>query len=320
MNTSDVDYRSGHTALHRIAFITNPAAGKGRGRRNANIARRCLESQGLELVEFPADSPQAVSEAARQATHEPSVDAIVSSGGDGMLSLILQEQVGSGKPLGVIPSGTGNDHARHYGIPLDPRGAAEVIAAGFWQETDLGLATFVDAAAHPQQRWFSTIACVGFDQLVNEKTSQISWPKGSLRYMVALLIILAQFRPYPVRVTLDGHELPYRELSLIAFANTSSYGGGTRIAPQANAYDGRFAITALGPMTRRRAIWLLSGLKFGDISGDSRFIFDSATKATVKMGTLTPIADGEPLGPGQVTLEVRPRAGLFLVPPRVPHS
>lgn len=343
--TDQAEYRHGTTTLRRVAFITNPTAGKGRGRKTARLAREHLRARGLELAEFPADTPAAVIESTRAASTDPAIDAIVSCGGDGMLSLVLQAQVGSGKPLGVIPSGTGNDHARHYGIPLDPRGAAEVIAAGHWQETDLGLATFNtppalnntflgspaagqgqrpannhgskpdDNPTQTQQRWFSTIACVGFDQLVNEKTTEISWPKGSLRYMLALLIIISQFRPYPVRVSIDDRELPYRELSLIAVANTSSYGGGTRIAPQASTRDGRFAVTALPAMARRRAIRLLAGLKFGDITGDSRFIFDTGQRVVVQMGDLTPIADGEPLGSGQVTLEVRPRAGLFLVAP-----
>lgn len=308
-------YRNGSTQLRRVAFITNPTAGKGRGRKNAYLARQHLESRGLELVDFPSGTPQAVQTATRQAAADPTIDAIVSCGGDGMLSLVLQEQVGSGKPLGVIPSGTGNDHARHYRIPLDPRGAAEVVAGGHWQETDLGLATFTDNSGEVQQRWFATTACVGFDQLVNDKTKEISWPKGSLRYMLALLIIMAKFRPYPVEVSIDGRELPYRELSLIAIANTSTYGGGTRIAPQASSLDGRFAVTALGAMPRRRAIRLLAGLKLGDITGDSRFIFAAGRQVVVKMDDLTPVADGESLGSGQVTLEVRPRTGLFLVPP-----
>lgn len=276
-----------------------------------------LRSSGLEVVDFYPDTPQAVGEAARWAAHESSIDAIVSCGGDGMLSLVLQEQVGSGKPLGVIPSGTGNDHARYYGIPLHPCKAARVIAQGYWQETDLGLAVFDHGARQAPHRWFSTIACVGFDQLVNDKAQEISWPRGSLRYMLALLTILAQFRPYPVKVNVDGVDLPYRALSLIAIANTSSYGGGTKIAPQASVLDGRFAITALGPMTRRRAIRLLGGLKFGDISRDSRYIFASGQRVTLEMADLVPIADGEPLESGPLTLEIRPRTGLFLVSPNL---
>lgn len=50
------------------------------------------------------------------------MDALVVVGGDGIISLALQVLAQTGVPLGIIPAGTGNDHAREFGVPTrDPR-------------------------------------------------------------------------------------------------------------------------------------------------------------------------------------------------------
>ncbi|SQC01532.1 diacylglycerol/lipid kinase family protein [Mobiluncus curtisii] len=134
-------YRQETRDIRRIAFILNPASAKGHARKTARVARKVLHKRGLEIVDFPCDTAAQARESARQAVADSTVDAIVVSGGDGILSLVLQEQVGSDKPLGIIPAGSGNDHARHLGIPLNPRKSAGIIADGFVSQTDLGLAT-----------------------------------------------------------------------------------------------------------------------------------------------------------------------------------
>ena len=66
-------------------------------------------------------------------------DALVVVGGDGVISLALQELAGGDVPLGIIPAGTGNDHAREFGLPTDdPEAAADVVADGRAETVDLG--------------------------------------------------------------------------------------------------------------------------------------------------------------------------------------
>lgn len=101
-------YRQETRDIRRIAFILNPASAKGHARKTARIARKVLEQRGLEIVDFPSDTAAQARESARRAVADSTVDAIVVSGGDGILSLVLQEQVGSDKPLGIIPAGSGN--------------------------------------------------------------------------------------------------------------------------------------------------------------------------------------------------------------------
>lgn len=309
-----VAYRQETRTIRRIAFILNPASAKGHARKTARVARKVLTQRGLEIVDFPTETAAQARESARRAVADSTVDAIVVSGGDGILSLVLQEQVGSDKPLGIIPAGSGNDHARHYGIPLNPRKSAAIIADGFVSETDLGKATFTDSDGKSNQRWWSTITCVGFDQMVADKTAELRWPRGSLRYIRSLLIILAKFHPRPVRLSLDGVVWGEDHLTLCAVANGRSYGGGVVVAPQASSYDGVFSVATLSSMPRRKILSPLLAAKRRKFAGAPGVTFHEARQVSLEMEGLAPIADGERLGYGKVNLECVSRAGWFILP------
>ncbi|WP_425279071.1 diacylglycerol kinase family protein [Corynebacterium bovis] len=121
--------------------MTNPAAGKGTAVAAADAARRRFGERGVDVVSIQGASPASSRELAAQAVADDRIDALVVCGGDGLINLALQEQAGTGTPLGIIPAGTGNDHAREYRIPMDPRRAADVVVGGFTTTTDLGLMT-----------------------------------------------------------------------------------------------------------------------------------------------------------------------------------
>lgn len=174
-------YREGKLDVRRVAMITNPKAGKGRSGDKLAKARNRLVELGVDVVHMQGASAEASRELAAEAVADDAIDAIACCGGDGLVSLVLQEQAMSGKPLGIIPTGTGNDHAREYGIPLDPERAAETIAVGRYRTTDLGLMRGPGVDGH----WFGTIAMAGFDSLVTERTNRISWPTGKMRYVAA---------------------------------------------------------------------------------------------------------------------------------------
>ncbi|WP_260433310.1 diacylglycerol kinase family protein [Corynebacterium bovis] len=134
-------YAVGEVDVRRVALLTNPAAGKGTAVAAADAARRRFGERGVDVVSIQGASPASSRELAAQAVADDRIDALVVCGGDGLINLALQEQAGAGTPLGIIPAGTGNDHAREYRIPMDPRRAADVVVGGFTTTTDLGLMT-----------------------------------------------------------------------------------------------------------------------------------------------------------------------------------
>ena len=163
------------------------------------------------------------------------MDALVVVGGDGIVSVALQALAQSDIPLGIIPAGTGNDHAREFGIPTkDPAAAADIIVDGRAETIDLGRITGADGT----DRWFGTVMAAGFDSLVTDRTNRMRWPHGRMRYNVAMVAELSKLRLLPFRLTFDGGDELATDLTLAAFGNTRSYGGGMLICPDADHSDG----------------------------------------------------------------------------------
>ncbi|MGH3509761.1 MAG: diacylglycerol/lipid kinase family protein, partial [Nocardioidaceae bacterium] len=98
----------------RIALLTNPTAGGGRGRRSATVALHRLREAGFDVADLVGADATEAARLARQAV-EDGVEALVVCGGDGMVHLGVQAVAETTTPLGIIPAGTGNDAARYLG-------------------------------------------------------------------------------------------------------------------------------------------------------------------------------------------------------------
>ena len=242
--------------IGQVIMLTNPASGHGNAPHAAEKAIARLQQRGVDVVEIVgADALHArrlLDEALKRGT-----DALVVAGGDGVISLALQALACSDIPLGIIPAGTGNDHAREYGLPTkDPEAAADIVADGWTETVDLGRICDARGAA----KWFGTIVATGFDSLVSDRTNRMRWPHGRIRYNLALLAELSQLRLLPFRLVLDTGTESSREmradLILAAFGNTRSYGGGMLICPTADHADGQLDITMVHSTSRVRLIRL----------------------------------------------------------------
>lgn len=303
-------YREGKLDVRRVAMITNPKAGKGRSGDKLAKARNRLVELGVDVVHMQGASAEASRELAAEAVADDAIDAIACCGGDGLVSLVLQEQAMSGKPLGIIPTGTGNDHAREYGIPLDPERAAETIAVGRHRTTDLGLMRGPGVDGH----WFGTIAMAGFDSLVTERTNQISWPTGKMRYVAAIGIEFAKFHSLPTRLVIERDLVLDENLTMVAIGNTRTYGGGMKVCPTADPADGMLNVTVLKRLSRRRAAVKFPKIFTGEFLNEEGVSTFRASHIALRMDGVTAFADGDPVGPADITVECVPGAGSYIIP------
>ncbi len=239
--------------IGQVTVLTNPASGHGNAPHAAKRAIARLQQRGVDSKEIVGET----AEHARRlvdAAVERGTDALVVVGGDGVIGEALQPLAGGDVPLGIIPAGTGNDHAREYGLPTNnPEAAADVVADGWAETVDLGRICAVDGNV----KWFGTVAATGFDSLVSDRVNRMRWPHGRMRYNLAMFAELSQLRLLPFRLVLDGgaHEIS-TDLTLAAFGNTRSYGGGMLICPGADHADGRLDITMVHTTSRLRLIRL----------------------------------------------------------------
>src|ERR1700736_735051 len=281
--------RMTHREIGRVTALTNPASGHGNARRAAEKAIERLQQRGIDVVAIVGSD----AEHARrllQAAVEKGTDAVVVTGGDGVISDVLQVLACTEIPLGIIPAGTGNDHAREFGLPTkDPVAAADVVADGWTETVDLGMIRDRTGAT----KWFGTVAAAGFDSLVTDRANRMRWPRGRMRYNLAMLAELSQLKLLPFRLMLDGRDEIVTDLTLAAFGNTRSYGGGILICPNADPTDGQLEITMVHSASRTRLIRLFPTVYKGTHVNLDEVTTARATSFDVDSPGINAYADGE---------------------------
>jgi diacylglycerol kinase (ATP) len=245
--------------IAKVIALTNPASGHGAAIHAAQLAIARLHHKGVEVVEIIGDNAQDARHLVSAAL-EKGTDAVMVTGGDGVVSNALQVLAGTDVPLGIVPAGTGNDHAREFGIPTkDPEAAADIIVDGRTETIDLGRITETTGNI----TWFGTVAATGFDSLVTDRANRMTWPHGRLRYYLAMLAELSQLRLLPFRLVLDGTREMDCDITLAAFGNTRSYGGGLLICPDADRADGLLDITMVHEASRTKLVRLFPTVMTG---------------------------------------------------------
>lgn len=269
-------------------MLTNPASGHGSAPHAAERAVAQLHKRGVDVVAI-AGTDAAHARRLVDGALERGMDALVVVGGDGIISLALQVLAETDIPLAIVPAGTGNDHAREFGIPTkDPEAAADIIVDGAAQTIDLGRIRGADGT----DRWFGTVMAAGFDSLVTDRTNRMRWPHGRMRYNVAMIAEMSKLRLLPFRLSFDGQDLE-TPLTLAAFGNTKSYGGGMKICPNADPTDGLLDATMVASASRTRLIRLFPTVFKGTHIDLDEVSTRRARTITVDSPGINAYADGE---------------------------
>lgn len=292
-----------------IAVLANPFSGKGRGRRAAEAAVAHLRDRGADVRAYAGGSAADTHRLAAAALADaPRVLVIV--GGDGTLSGVLDELCAASVPLVLVPAGTGNDLARALGLPRgDASAAAELALTGVPRPIDVGV-----VATRDSTRRFLTIAALGFDAKVSDRTNRLRWPHGALRYYLALLIELARLRPMDFRLSVDGADTEHAPGTLIAVGSTSSYGGGMPVCAGAIPDDGLLDVVQVAPIGRMRLLRLFPLLLQGRHLDRREVRHRRAKTVSVSAPGLVVYADGERIGEDDCTISLIPGALTMLVP------
>jgi diacylglycerol kinase (ATP) len=294
----------------QIRLVVNPAAGRGRALELLPQVAGTLRDGGGQL-EILLSRDFAEARSMTRNAIDDGVDVLAVMGGDGMMHLgvntsaTAQLSGSSRTTLGLIPAGTGNDLCRGIGLdPHDSVAAAAVIAAGYSRAIDL---------AQVGDVYVATALATGFDALVNRRANEMPWPRGSGRYAVAVMAELRVFSPLQYRLTLDG-EVRELQAMLVAIGNSSSYGGGILICPNAEPYDGLLDITIIHPVSRLKLLRLFPEMYSGRFVRDPCVEQLRVQEVTVDGPGLVGFGDGEMIGAAPLRVRCVPEALPVFVP------
>ena len=237
----------------------------------------------------------------------PVAQRIILVGGDGTINRILPPLVSSGREVGIVPLGTGNDVARALGIHGMPWQAAlshALTAAS--TAVDVGMLTM-----NGRNTPFMSSCTAGFDSAVALRALQgPTWLRGMPRYLLATLRELANLRLWQLTVHVNGKPLRAGAALFASVFNTPTFGSGIPAMPHASIVDGALDLLIAGRFNRITALLMLPRLLFGGHLSDARIYTAPFSELAIHAVPPMPLAvDGEYLGTAnEITLRVLPAA------------
>jgi diacylglycerol kinase (ATP) len=257
-------------------------------------------------------------------------EVILIFGGDGTIHRHLSQLVRLGLPVLVVPAGSGNDFARSLGLHR----VRDSVAAwrsfchgqGNIRAIDLGVITPLEdagrSAPHESSRYFCCVAGVGIDAEVSRRANALPrWLRGHGGYALTLVSTIGQFAPPSVKISITGESGGWTIHSdqptiLAAFANTPTYGGGMKIAPDAKLDDGAFDVCVIGGMSPFKLFSLFPTVYSGRHLQIREVEYFPAKLLRIETDTpLDVYADGEYVCRTPVEVTVQPRAIRVIVHP-----
>ena len=288
------------------AVVINPVSGGGKGAVLGTEVAGFYTEKGLPYQIITATSADKLSKSLSEFLdkNSNSIDGVIAVGGDGLAHLVLQIAVPRKIAFSVIPAGTGNDFVRALGWSLNEiKTQLNHVISSPPAKIDLGLA---------DSEWFGAVLSTGFDSVVNEKANTLNWPKGPMKYNVAIAMELPKFKPLNYVIELDN-QIIETEAMLIAVGNGSSYGGGMKVCPQADLKDGLFDVMVLRPVSKIEFVKVFPTV-FSGKHIEHRQVDIYRTKRVSLQAQAVAYADGERIGGLPVRAECIAGAGLSWLP------
>lgn len=301
----------------KIWVLVNPRAGSGRSvARGRAFIERVPEAEMVET----AEAGGAVDIARRAA--EAHVDVLVSVGGDGTLQqcvtgLCVDAQSVPRVPhtsLLILPAGTGGDYRRTFSLSESVDHAVARLRQPDKREVDVGHISY-RLDGEPRASAFINVLSFGLGGLTDrivEKSPK--WIGGKATYLLAAARATMVHQPSAVELWIDGTLVETAPFSNVAICLGKYFGGGMKIAPDADPSDGWFDVVTM-ELGRMRTLGLSAHIYQGTHlkqpgvkSYQGRHIVAKAARAADCLID----ADGEPMGSLPLSVQLMPRAVTLL--------
>jgi diacylglycerol kinase family enzyme len=275
-----------------VGIVANPSSGLGQGVPLVHRLARELGRHGIGAQ--IAWTPQQRSELVARASTANGCRSLVAVGGDGTVSALINEQ--PRVPISVLPSGTENLMAGHFGFRRNVAALVATIARGQSMPVDLGQVL---------GRRFLLMAGFGFDGDVvtrhhTSRTSRVGIvrPTHRIAYVEPILrsSLFYRFPTINVRVADSGAEELLAGTTIFLF-NLPRYALGLPFAPEARGDDGWLDLVVFREPGPFRALYYLLQVCCRSHLQDRSVYHRRVKKVVVTAADTVPVQlDGDPGG------------------------
>jgi YegS/Rv2252/BmrU family lipid kinase len=297
----------------RSLLIVNPVAAGGKTGTVWPDVEKELRSLGLAFDYHFTEEPNHATVLAREGI-EQGYETVVAVGGDGTINEVVNGLMPpggdkAGAVLGIVITGRGSDLARTIGIPSDYGEACARLGGDRTMTVDLGLVTF-HHEGEEKQRYFVNVGGGGFDGEVAHRANRApNFMGGTIPYLTSLVSTLFSYRNKAIELTLDDQEPIRKVINSVVVANCQFFGGGMRVAPDADPNDGLFDVIVIGDIDRIE--YLMTVPKVYDGTHITHPQVDTYRARRVEIRSELPVllqVEGEVCGQSPITFEIVPAA------------
>ena len=218
----------------KFLFVVNPVSG-GKGKQNLEAAIHEYFKPLPHQLEFflLTGKNDAASLNHWISTWKP--DRVIAVGGDGTVSLVAKQLLGSDIAMGIVPAGSANGMAKELDIKLGIADVLDILVNGEVRRADVIRINNDHFCLH--------LSDIGLNaQLI--KYFEEKNIRGLIGYGGALLRTLWRKRRIYVTIETRNREIK-REALMVVLANATKYGTGAVINPAGDLYDGLFEVVVV---------------------------------------------------------------------------
>ena len=303
--------------IQQIAWmvIVNPKAGRGRGLTDWPVISNQMNRAGILFTCVFTEHKYHAVELTVKALQD-GYRRLVAVGGDGTVHEVVngifhqKEVAPSEVTLSVIPTGTGNDWVRMFGIPHTYNEAVQAMVEYKTVLQDIGRVSFVETRI-PHIRYMANVSGLGFDAMVNRKYNNLR-DEGRMNrwlYLRSTFQVLLHYRATHFKVWVD-EALFFEGKVFSATVGIGKYNGGGMIQmPYAEVNDGLMDLTLICKASK---LWMIRHFKHlfdGKIYQYPKVKHAQGALIRIESYPAGPIEiDGEALGYAPFSFEVLPRS------------
>lgn len=229
----------------RLLLIVNPISGTTSKTELVPKIEQKLSDNGYDVKTRLTTGPGDATDYARDAVAD-GYDAVATCGGDGTVNETARALCGTGIPMAILPSGSGNGLARHIGLAPHELAAIDIIKDENITDCDYGTVN--------GEKFFCTFG-LGFDAAVAKRFADAG-TRGVVTYVKEAFDEFTGYEPKSYRITIDGTTTFERKAFVIACCNASQYGNNAFIAPNASITDGLLDVIILNDASHMQLLMM----------------------------------------------------------------